>query len=97
MPIGECLQVFGRNQNIHHVQHADQPGQREEIRVGLCKHPLDFIQLARTLPILCGFFKSMRHTRENLHLCETHCLELDGEREDKPLVWIGWVGSVDFH
>jgi hypothetical protein len=39
----------------------------------------------------------MRHTRKNLHLRESHWLELNGEREHEPLLRIGRVGGVDFY
>jgi len=39
----------------------------------------------------------VRHTRKKLHLRESHGLELDGEREEKPLFRVGRVGCVDFH
>ena len=39
----------------------------------------------------------MRHRRKKLHLREPHWLELDGKREDEPLVRIYRVCSIDFH
>ena len=79
------------------MKHADQCGQCKEIRVGLYEHALDLIQLTRSLPVLRGLLESMRHARKQLHLGESHWLELDGEREDKPLRRVGRVGSVNFH
>lgn len=66
----------------HHMQHAHERGDREEVRVRLDEHPLDLVELraGRRALLLRGLREARGHRGEDRELPIRHRLELDLQR-----------------
>lgn len=67
---------------IHHVQYRHNTRQREEIRVRLDQHPLNFIKLGCSSPpwLFRRIIETLAHGSENLEFHEGHRIQCYRQR-----------------